>query len=218
MQREHIQPAPEAEPGVLIRRLTLDLTGLPPKPADVDQFLADSDPQAYQRLVDKLLDSPHFGEKWARHWLDLARYADSDGYEQDWIRKYAYNYRDWVIAAINTDLPLDKFTVQQIAGDLLPNATRGQRIATGFQCQTVLNREPGIDQEEFRCKEIVDRVNTTATVWLGLTIACAECHSHPHDPISQNEYYQLYAFFNNADVMETIFDTEDELAKTRAEL
>jgi hypothetical protein len=187
-------------------------------PSDVDAFVGDAEAGAYERLVDHLLASPHFGEKWARQWLDLARYADSDGYEQDWLRKYAYNYRDWVIRAINSDLPLDRFTIEQIAGDLLPKTTREEKIATGFHCQTVLNREPGTDAEEFRCKEVVDRVNTTATTWLGLTVGCAECHAHKHDPISQKEYYQLYALFNNSDAVDIPFETEEELAAIRQSL
>jgi hypothetical protein len=216
LQHENIRPAQEAERSVLIRRLSLDLTGLPPIAHEVERFVHDTHPQAYEHLVDRLLGSPHFGEKWAQHWLDLARYADSDGYEQDWFRKYAYNYRDWVIEAINSDLPLDQFTIHQIAGDLLLNATRSQKLATAFHCQTPLNREPGSDAEEFRRKEVVDRVNTTASAFLGLTVACAECHSHPHDSISQKEYYQLYAFFNNTDVVDVSFHTDDELAEIRS--
>jgi hypothetical protein len=145
-----------------------------------------------------LLASPHFGERWGRHWLDLARYADSDGYEKDSPRPYAYLFRDWVIDAINRDMPFDQFTIEQLAGDLLPNATEKQKQATAFHRQTLTNREGGVDKEEFRCKATVDRVSTTATVWLGLTVGCAECHTHKYDPITQREFYQLYAFFNNA--------------------
>jgi hypothetical protein len=195
---EKISPAPEADRVTLIRRLSLDLLGLPPKPDVVEQFLGDTDPRAYEKLVDRLLASPHFGERWARHWLDLARYADSDGYEKDGVRPYAYLYRDWVVDAINRDLPFDQFTIEQLAGDLLPDATLEQKVATGFHRQTLTNKEGGIDPEEFRCKATADRVNTTATVWLGLTVACAECHTHKYDPITQREYYQFYAFFNNA--------------------
>jgi len=198
LQREQIAPAPEADRATLIRRLSLDLLGLPPKPDELEQFLNDTDPKAYEKLVDRLLASPHFGERWARHWLDLARYADSDGYEKDAVRPYAYLYRDWVIDAINRDLPFDRFTIEQLAGDLLPDATLAQKVATGFHRQTLTNKEGGVDQEEFRCKATADRVNTTATVWLGLTVACAECHTHKYDPITQREYYQLYAFFNDA--------------------
>lgn len=198
LNREMISPAPEADRTTLIRRLSLDLLGLPPKPEEVEQFLSDTDAKAYEKLVDRLLASPHFGERWARHWLDLARYADSDGYEKDGVRPYAYLYRDWVIDAINRDLPFDQFTIEQLAGDLLLDATLEQKVATGFHRQTLTNKEGGIDAEEFRCKATADRVNTTATVWLGLTVACAECHTHKYDPITQREYYQFYAFFNNA--------------------
>lgn len=197
LESEKIAPSPEADRATLIRRLSLDLVGLPPKPEQVKAFVNDPDPKAYEALVDQLLSSPHFGERWARHWLDLARYADSDGYEKDGVRPYAYLYRDWVIEAINGDMPFDQFTIEQLAGDLLPNATLEQRKATGFHRQTLTNKEGGVDQEEFRCKATVDRVNTTATVWLGLTVGCAECHTHKYDPITQREYYQLYAFFNN---------------------
>ena len=167
LEKEGIEPSPEADRVTLIRRLSLDLTGLPPTPEEVRAFLADPDPQAYEHVVDRLLASPHFGEQWARHWLDLARYADSDGYEKDGIRPYAYLYRDWVIGAINSDMPFDQFTIEQLAGDLLPNASTQQKVATGFHRQTLTNKEGGVDAEEFRCKATVDRVNTTATVWLG---------------------------------------------------
>jgi mono/diheme cytochrome c family protein len=198
LEQENIVPSPEADRPTLIRRLSFDLLGLPPKPDDVEAFVNDSNPRAYEALVDRLLASENFGERWARHWLDLARYADSDGYEKDAVRPYAYLYRDWVINAINRDMPFDEFSIEQLAGDLLPDATLEQKVATGFHRQTLTNREGGVDQEEFRCKATVDRVNTTATVWIGLTVACAECHTHKYDPITQREYYQLYAFFNNA--------------------
>ena len=198
LAKERLQPSPEANRPTLIRRLSLDLLGLPPKPEEVRAFVSDASPNAYEKLVDRLLASPHFGERWARHWLDLARYADSDGYEKDKPRPFAYTYRDWVIQAINSDLPFDQFSIQQLAGDLLPNATPAQKIATGFHRQTLTNTEGGTDQEEFRCKAVVDRVSTTATVWLGTTMGCAECHSHKYDPFTQREFYQLFAFFNNA--------------------
>ena len=198
LEKENIQPAPEADRRTLIRRLSFDLLGLPPEPEDVEAFVADLRTDAYEKLVDRLLASPHFGERWGRHWLDLARYADSDGYEKDTSRPYAYLYRDWVIDAINRDLPFDQFSIEQLAGDLLPDATMAQKIATGFHRNTLTNKEGGVDQEEFRCKATVDRVSTTGTVWLGLTVGCAECHSHKYDPITQREFYQLYAFFNNA--------------------
>jgi mono/diheme cytochrome c family protein len=198
LQQEKVAPSPEADRRTLCRRLCLDLTGLPPAPAEVEAFVADQAPNAYEKLVDRLLASPHYGERWGRHWLDLARYADSDGYEKDLPRPYAHLYRDWVIEAYNRDLPFDQFTIEQLAGDLLPNATLEQKTATGFQRQTLTNREGGVDKEEFRCKATVDRTSTVGTVWLGMSVGCAECHSHKFDPISQREFYQLYAFFNNA--------------------
>jgi hypothetical protein len=197
LERENLVPSPEADRMTLIRRLSLDLLGVPPSLEEAAAFVNDPDPRAYESLVDHFLSSPRFGERWARHWLDLARYADSDGYEKDGVRPYAYLYRDWVINAINRDLPFDQFTIEQLAGDLLPDATLEQRQATAFHRQTLTNKEGGVDQEEFRCKATVDRANTTATVWLGLTLGCAECHNHKYDPISQREFYQFYAFFNN---------------------
>jgi len=211
LESEKIKPSPEADRVTLIRRLSLDLLGLPPSPEQVEDFLKDTSPDAYERLVDRLLASPHFGERWGRHWLDLARYADSDGYEKDSPRPYAYLYRDWVIKAVSRDLPFDQFTIEQLAGDLLPNATKEQRIATGFHRQTLINKEGGVDQEEFRNKAVVDRVDTTGAVWLGLTVGCAECHTHKYDPISQREFYQLFAFFNNADDEELPAPTSEEL-------
>jgi len=210
---QRIKPSPEADRYTLIRRLSLDLTGLPPAPDQVESFVADKRPDAYERLVDALLASPHFGERWGRHWLDLARYADSDGYEKDRPRPFAYLYRDWVIKAINDDLPFDRFSIEQLAGDLLPEPTHDQLVATGFHRQTLTNTEGGVDQEEFRCKATVDRVNTTATVWLGLTMGCAECHSHKYDPITQREFYQLFAFFNDASEKNLPAPTPEELAK-----
>ena len=201
--KEHgLVAAPEANPNTLLRRLHLDLTGIPPTPAEITNFLVErrGDPEkAYSSAVDRLLKSPHFGERWALEWLDLARYADSDGYEKDLPRPHAFRWRDWLIDAINRDLPFDQFTEQQIAGDLLPGATDQVRLATGFHRNTLTNREGGVDQEEFRVKAVVDRVNTTFTVWMGLTVGCSECHSHKYDPITQREYYGLFAFFNNAD-------------------
>ncbi|MBI4625115.1 MAG: DUF1553 domain-containing protein [Verrucomicrobia bacterium] len=211
LEKEKIEPSPEADRITLLRRLSFDLLGLPPAPADVQAFLADSGPDAYERLVDRLLASPHFGERWGRHWLDLARYADSDGYEKDSPRPYAYLFRDWVIAAINRDLPFDQFTIEQLAGDLLPGATHEQKVATGFHRQTLINREGGVDPEEFRNKAVVDRVDTTGAVWLGLTVGCAECHSHKFDPLTQREFYQLFAFFNNADDQDLPAPTAEQL-------
>jgi mono/diheme cytochrome c family protein len=216
LQSEKLKPSPEAGPRTLIRRLSLDLLGLPPAPQEVEAFVQDSRPDAYEHLVDRLLASPHFGERWGRHWLDQARYADSDGYEKDEPRPHAWLYRDWVIEAINRDLPFDQFTVEQLAGDLLPGATEAQRVATGFHRQTLVNKEGGVDQEEFRCKATVDRAHTTGAVWLGLTVGCAECHNHKFDPITQREFYQLYAFFNNASDRDLPLPTEIELMAHRA--
>jgi hypothetical protein len=198
LERQGLAPAPEAERNTLIRRLSLDLTGLPPTPAELDLFLADTRPGAYERVVDRLLASPHYGERWARPWLDLARYADSNGYSIDAPRSI-WSYRDWVIDALNRDMPFDVFTIDQLAGDLRSGATLAQRVATGFHRNTPINQEGGIDLEQFRVESVVDRVNTTASVWLGLTIGCAQCHDHKYDPIAQREYYELFAFFNNAD-------------------
>ena len=198
LDKEGLKPSPEADQSTLIRRLYLDLIGLPPTPAEVDAFINDPSPTAYDRLVDRLLANPHYGERWGRHWLDLARYGDTNGYEKDRTRSI-WPYRDWVIHAFNRDMPFDQFTVEQIAGDLLPNATPQQRIATGFHRNTMINEEGGIDVEEFRYKAMVDRVQTTSTAWLGTTLHCAQCHNHKYDPITQKEYYQFYALLNNAD-------------------
>ncbi len=199
LAEKKIAPAAEADRHTLIRRLSLDLTGLPPSPLEVDAFVNDARSDAYERVVDRLLASPHFGERWARWWLDLAHYADSDGYLQDFIRPVAWRYRQWVVEAFNRDLPFDQFTIEQLAGDLLPNATVSQTIATGFLRNTLSNREGGADLEEYRVRQVIDRAATTATTWLGLTFACAECHDHKFDAISQREFYQFYAFFNEAD-------------------
>jgi hypothetical protein len=199
LEPEHIKPAPEADRNTLIRRLSLDLTGLPPTPAEAEAFLSDKRADAYERLVDRLLASPHYGEARAREWLDLAHYADSDGYEKDLVRPWAWRYRQWVIDAFNRDLPYDEFTVEQIAGDLLPNATVEQKVATGFLRNTLTNREAGVNRAEARFEQIVNRTNTVATVWLGLTVGCAQCHNHKFDPITHKDYYQFFAFFNSAD-------------------
>jgi hypothetical protein len=195
LEKENLAPSPEAPRETLIRRVSFDLKGLPPTTEETRQFLEDKSPKAYENLVERLLASPHYGERWARFWLDLARYADSNGYEADYLRT-AWPYRDWVINAFNRDLPFDEFTVEQIAGDLLPNPTREQRVATGFHRNTMVNTEGGTDDEEFRVAALVDRVNTTATVWLGTTLGCCQCHNHKYDPFSQKDYYQLMAFFN----------------------
>ena len=197
LEKENLKPSPRADKFSLVRRVYLDLIGLPPTPAQADLFVNDASPKAYERLVDELLASPHFGERWARRWLDLARYADSNGYEKDRPRSI-WPWRDWVINALNTDLPFDEFTIEQIAGDLLPNATREQIIATGFHRNTMINEEGGIDPLEYRFYSMVDRVHVTATSWLGLTMACAQCHTHKYDPIQHAEYYRFMACLDNA--------------------
>lgn len=222
LEREKLEPSPEADAATLVRRLSFDLLGLPPEPELLAEFvpLLSRSPalpvspssskdresgrvgeweKAYAALVDKLLASPHFGERWGRHWLDLAHYADSDGYLGDGFRNYAWLYRDWVIDAVNRDVPFDRFTIEQLAGDLLPDATLATKTATGFLRNTMRNTEAGVDLEEYRLKEIVDRVSTVGIGWLGLSVGCAECHSHKFDPISHREFYQLFAFFNDAD-------------------
>ena len=198
LEAEGIEPSEEAARVTLIRRLSFDLTGLPPTSEEVAQFLADQRLGAYERLVERLLASPHYGERWARQWLDLAHYADSDGYEKDNLRPHAWQWRDWVIQALNRNMRFDQFTVEQIAGDLLPNATMQHRIATGFLRNTLTNREGGINKEEDRVKQVVDRTSTVGTVWIGVTMGCAVCHDHKYDPISQKDFYQLSAFFNTA--------------------
>lgn len=194
LEKENTTPSPEASKRTLIRRLSLDLIGLPPKAAEIEEFVNDTRPDAYERLVERLLASPHYGEKWARHWLDLAHYADSDGYEKDLVRPYAWRYRNWIIDALNSDMPFDRFTIEQLAGDLLPNATTDQRVATAFYRQALTNREAGVDREEARFEQNINRTNTISTTWLGLTAGCAQCHNHKYDPISQKEFYQLFAF------------------------
>ena len=199
LESKGIKPSAEAAKTTLLRRVSLDLTGLPPTLAEVEAFVSDTRPDAYERAVDRLLESPHYGEKWAREWLDLARYADSDGYEKDTVRPHAWRYRNWVIDALNRDMPYDQFVIEQIAGDLLPNATVEQKVATGFQRNAVTNREDGIDVEQFRNEKMVDRTATFGTVFLGLTMGCAQCHDHKFDPIKQSDFYQLFAFFNNTE-------------------
>jgi hypothetical protein len=196
LDSEKLAPSPEAPKATLIRRVMLDLTGLPPTPTEIHAFLQDTRPDAYERMVDRALASPHFGEKWSRYWLDLARYADSDGYEKDRSRPWAWRYRNWVIDAFNRDMPFDEFTAQQLAGDLLPNRDIETLVATGFNRNTLTNREAGSDPEQFRDEQVLDRTATLGTVWLGLTVGCAQCHTHKYDPISHKEFYQLSAFFN----------------------
>jgi hypothetical protein len=211
-----LRPSPEADRAVLLRRVALDLVGLPPTPTEVDAFLADRGPDAYEKQVDRLLASPHYGERWARRWLDLARYADTNGYEKDRERTI-WPYRDWVIRALNAGMPFDQFTIQQLAGDMLSGAGLKQRVATGFHRNTMLNEEGGIDPLEYRFYAMTDRVATTGTVWLGLTIGCAQCHTHKFDPIPQREYYQFMALLNNADEPEISVPSE-LTARRRPEL
>ncbi|MCX7605496.1 MAG: PSD1 and planctomycete cytochrome C domain-containing protein [Bryobacteraceae bacterium] len=199
LEKEGIAPSPEAPRSVLLRRLWLDLAGLPPPPEEVRSFLADSRPDAYEHAVERLLASPHYAEQRARAWLDVARYGDSDGLEKDLVRPYAWRWRQWVIEAFHRDMPFDQFTIEQLAGDLLPGATIEQRVATGFHRNTLTNREGGTDPAESRFEQLVNRVNTTATAWLGLTAGCAQCHDHKYDPLKQKEYYQLLAFFNRSE-------------------
>ena len=194
----NLKLSPEAPKSILLRRVHLDLTGLPPTPAELEAFLNDNRADAYERVVDKLLASPHYGERWGRHWLDLARYADTDGYTIDAPRDI-WKYRDWVINAFNSDMPFDQFTIEQFAGDLLPNPTLDQLIATGFHRNTPSNYEGGIDFEQYRVEAVADRVATTGAAYLGLTVGCARCHDHKFDPISQREFYQLFAIMNNVD-------------------
>ena len=210
-----LAPQAEADRPTLARRVFLDLIGLPPTPAEVDAFVTDAAPDAYERMVDRLLASPQYGERWARRWLDLARYADTNGYEKDRTRSI-WLYRDYVVRAMNADVPFDRFTVEQLAGDLLSNPTQEQLIATGFHRNTMLNEEGGIDPREFRFHAMTDRVAVTGTVWLGLTVGCAQCHTHKFDPISHTEYFRLFAFLNNADEPDLdVFTPEQEKDRDR---
>ena len=198
LEKENLSPAPEADRATLIRRSSLDLTGLPPTLREVDDFVADPSPEAYHKLVERLLASPHYGEHWGRHWLDLARYADTNGYEKDATRSI-WPFRDYVIRAFNRDLPFDQFTLEQLAGDLLPYSTLEQRVATGFLRNSMMNQEGGIEPEQFRVEAMIDRMDAVGRTWLGLSINCCQCHNHKYDPLTQKEYYQLFAFLNNDD-------------------
>jgi Protein of unknown function (DUF1553)/Protein of unknown function (DUF1549)/Planctomycete cytochrome C len=211
-----LKPSGPADKYTLVRRVYLDLIGLPPMVEEANAFVNDRDPKAYEKLVDRLLSLPQYGERWARRWLDLARYADTNGYEKD-RQRIMWLYRDWVIKALNDDLPFDQFTMQQLAGDLLPGATLEQKIATGFHRNTMLNEEGGADPLEFRWHAVNDRVATTGTVWMGLTLNCCQCHNHKFDPIAQREYYQIAAFLNNCDEP-TIDVPAPEIAARRAEV
>lgn len=196
LQLDGLTPAPETDRVTLLRRLSLDLIGLPPSLAEVDAFLADTSPDAYEKQVERLLQSPHYGERWGRHWLDAARYADSDGFEKDKSRQVAF-YRDYVIQALNRDLPYDQFVIEQLAGDLLPNPTQDQIVATGFLRNSMLNEEGGVDPEQFRMDAMFDRMDAIGKTFLGLTIQCTQCHSHKYDPMTHEEYYRLFAYLNN---------------------
>jgi len=196
LEKERIQPSPEADRETLIRRLSLDLRGIPPSVPEIDEYLADARPDAYEQLVESFLSSPRYGERWGRHWLDLARYADSDGFTIDAERKI-WKYRDWVIDALNADYSFQRFTREQMAGDLLDNPTLQQQVATGFHRNTLVNQEGGTDDEQFRVEAIVDRTSTVGSIYLGLTVGCAQCHQHKFDPITQQDFYRLYAIFNN---------------------
>ena len=196
LEKEGFKPAAEAAKTTLIRRLTLDLLGLPPTPAEVDAYLNDASPDAYEKVVDRLLASPHFGERMAQEWLDAARYADTHGYHIDSGRDMT-RWREWVIDAYNQNMPFDQFTVEQIAGDLLPSASLQQKIASGFNRNNMINFEGGAVPEEYETAYCIDRVNTTGTVWLGLTVACTQCHDHKFDPLTQKDFYRLFAFFHN---------------------
>jgi mono/diheme cytochrome c family protein len=233
LEQENIAPSPEADAVTLLRRASLDVIGLPPTMEEVDAFAnpvarrsvparsrsrkanaarEDARPPGWERVIEDLLASPHYGERWGRHWLDLARYADSNGYSIDAPRSI-WKYRDWVLDAFNRDMPFDEFTIEQIAGDLLPQADTGQKIATGFHRNTQINEEGGIDKEQFRIESIVDRVNTTGSAFLGLTLGCAQCHDHKFDPITQREYYEMFAFLNNQEEPNLALGTPEENAK-----
>lgn len=216
LQKEGLSPSPEADRTTLLRRLALDLTGLPPTPQEVDAFLADRSPKAYEKQVDRLLASPHYGERWGRHWLDAARYADSDGFEKD-KQRFVWFYRDWVINALNRDLPYSQFITDQLAGDLAPNATQDQRVATGFLRNSMINEEGGIDPEQFRMESMFDRMDAVGKSILGVTIGCAQCHNHKYDPLTQEEYYRLFAFLNSSHEGALAVYTPEEQMK-RAEI
>tara|TARA_Y100001934_G_scaffold279901_1_gene385039 strand:+ start:5586 stop:8633 length:3048 start_codon:yes stop_codon:yes gene_type:complete len=214
LEAEGLRPSPEADRYALAKRLFLDLVGLPPTPEEADAFAGDRSPMAYENLVDRLLKSERYGERWARKWLDIARYSDTNGYEKDRERSI-WPYRDWVINAINSGMPFDRFTIEQIAGDMLPNARVSQRVATGFHRNTMLNEEGGIDPLEFRFYAMVDRVSTTGTAWLGLTLMCAQCHTHKYDPITHTEYYQIMDYLNNADEPDLSVPTREQSRKQK---
>jgi mono/diheme cytochrome c family protein len=216
LEKEGLAPSPEADKITLLRRLSLDLIGLPPTIDEVDAFLADDGERAYQKQVERLLSSPHYGERWGRHWLDAARYADSDGYEKDKSRQ-VYFYRDWVVSALNRDLPYDQFIIEQLAGDLLPGATQDQLVATGFLRNSMINEEGGVDPEQFRMDAMFDRMDAIGKSILGITIQCAQCHNHKYDPITQEDYYRMFAYLNDTHEASIAAYTPDEQRK-RAEI
>jgi hypothetical protein len=215
LEKEGLKPSPEADAYTLVRRVYLDLIGLPPTPAEADAFVNDKSPDAYGKLVDALLASKHYGERWARRWLDLARYADTNGFEKDRPRQI-WPYRDWVVNALNDDMPFDQFSIKQIAGDMLPNASAEDLIATGFHRNTMLNEEGGIDPNEYRFYAMVDRVGVTGTAWMGLTLNCCQCHTHKYDPILHTDYYSVMALLNNADEPTYHIPTPDIVAQQKA--
>jgi len=215
LEHEGLQPSPQADRETLLRRASLDLIGLPPSPEEMDAYLKDTRPDPYERQVDRLLASPHYGERWGRIWLDAARYADSDGFEKDKPRE-AWFYRDWVINALNRDLPYDQFVIEQIAGDLIPKATQDQVVATGFLRNSMINEEGGVDPEQFRMEAMFDRMDAIGRGILGLTIQCAQCHSHKYDPLTQEEYYKMFAFLNNAhEANVTVYTPEETTERAR---
>ena len=216
LEKEGLSPSPEAERVTLLRRLSLDLIGLPPTIQEVDAFLKDSRENAYEIQVERLLSSPHYGERWGQHWLDAARYADSNGYEKD-LQRQVWFYRDWVIEALNRDLPYNQFIIEQLAGDLLPNATQDQIVATGFLRNSMINEEGGVDPEQFRMEAMFDRMDAIGKSILGITIQCAQCHDHKYDPLTQEEYYRMFAFLNNSHEPKITVYTPEEQMK-RAEL
>jgi hypothetical protein len=212
LDQARLKPSPAADRATLIRRAYQDVTGLLPSWQEVKAFENDTAADAWNTVIDRLLQSPHYGERWGRHWLDQARYADSNGYTIDGPR-IMWPYRDWVIAALNNDMPFDQFTIEQLAGDLLPNASKSQRVASAFHRNTMINEEGGVKPDQYRHEALIDRVSTTGAVWLGLTVGCAQCHSHKFDPISHDEFYRMYAFFNGASDANNAGETVDVLSE-----